>query len=502
MCRSGRKLSIGRLAGLLAGVVVAAVEPVHAAALRIAPDGTSLLLKGRHWRGIGVNYFDAFGRTLYNSKNTTYRDGFRVLDSLKIPFVRLAFCGISLKEMNYYNTDKELYFRLMDSVVATARRYNIGLIPTLIWQVKVATDMTNQPIESLTDTSGLANQWMAKYVEEVTFRYRNEPTIWAWELFNELYPFGDLPVGSPNYNSLTTAHVQNIHRMLANRIRKYDPDRLISSGNQLPTSDQYHRFLYRTDTVKYATGRKPDTRAQHRAVLDSLHPDPVNLLSSHIYYFRDEVGRFFADMTVTESGYIEEFPKLGREIGKPVFLGEFGVNDKALDPAGQPLDSAGQAAMFASMLGAIERSWIPLSALWVYDYAYFNPPGMASVGVNAYWTVRMDNNRRYQLVAVSEANARMRSVIRPPVVQKDLVQASSPAENQVVFSIAAEPSSHVAAVVYDLQGRLIRKIEYGGTYGRLVWDLRGVGGNRVRKGIYQLHLSVDGAVDTRSFTVF
>lgn len=502
MCRTGWELSMSRLAGLLAGVVVVAAGTLHAAPLKVAPNSTSLLLDGRPWRGVGVNYFDAFGRTLYNSKNTTYRNGFRVLDSLKIPFVRLAFCGINLQEMNYYNSDKALYFRLMDSVVATARRYKIGLIPTLIWQVKVATDMTGQPYESLADTSSLTNRWMAQYVEEVVSRYRNEPTIWGWELFNELYPFGDLPKTSPNYRPLTTADVQDIHRMLANRIRKHDPDRLISSGNQLPSSDQYHRFLYRTDTVKYATGRKPDSRAEHRAALDSLHPQPINLLSSHIYYFSGETGRFFSDMKVTEAGYIQEFPKLGKELGMPVFLGEFGVNDKALDASGVPLDSAGQAAMFFSMLGAIERSWIPLSALWVYDYEYFNPPGMASVGVNSYWTVRMDNNRRYQLVAISEANARMRTVIRPPVVYKELIQSLTPTEKQVVFSIVAEPSSQVAAFVYDLQGRLVRKIEYDRSSARLVWDLRGLGGNRVRKGIYQLQLTVDGSVDTRSFTIF
>lgn len=495
-------MSIGRLAGFLAGVVVASVEPVHAAALKVAPDGISLQLNGRPWRGMGVNYFDAFGRTLYNSKNTTYRDGFRVLDSLKIPFVRLAFCGINLREMAYYNSDKALYFRLMDSVVATARRYNIGLIPTLIWHTNVAIEMTGQPYGSLADTTGLANRWMAQYVEEVVSRYRNEPTIWAWEVFNELYPYGDLPKTSPNYKPLTTTNVQNIHRMLASRIRKHDPDRLISSGNQLPASDQYHRFLYRTDTVKYATGRKPDSRAQHRAVLDSLHPPPINMLSSHVYYFRDETGRFFYDKTLTEAGYIQELPKLGKELGMPVFLGEFGVNDKDLDAFGNPLDSAGQVAFFSSMLDAIEQSWIPLSALWVYDYEYFNPPGMVSVGGNSYWTVRMDNSRRYQLVAISKANSRMRLMIRPPVVYKALIQTATPTEKQVVFSIVAEPSSKVAASVYDLQGRLIQKIEYDRSSTRLVWNLKGLGGNRVRKGIYQLHLEVDGAVDTRSFTVF
>jgi hypothetical protein len=140
--------------------------------------------------------------------------------------------------------------------------------------------------------------------------------------------------------------------------------------------------------------------------------------------------------------------------------------------------------------------------MWVYDYEYFNPPGMVSDGARQYWTARMDNSRRYQLVAISKANARMRTVLRPPVVQKELIQASTPTERQVVFSIAAEPSSQVAAFVYDLQGRLVRKIEYDRSSARLVWDLKGLGGNRVRKGIYQLHLEVDGAVDTRSFTIF
>ncbi|MBM4040246.1 MAG: hypothetical protein FJ290_17205, partial [Planctomycetes bacterium] len=51
------------------------LKPRKALGLTVARDGT-LLHEGKPFRGIGVNYFDAFYRTLRNPADVSYREGF------------------------------------------------------------------------------------------------------------------------------------------------------------------------------------------------------------------------------------------------------------------------------------------------------------------------------------------------------------------------------------------------------------------------------------------
>jgi len=61
--------------------------------LTVTRDGT-LTRNGTPYRGVGVNYYDAFLRTLMHPSDNSYRDGFRKLAANHIPFVR--FCCLRL----------------------------------------------------------------------------------------------------------------------------------------------------------------------------------------------------------------------------------------------------------------------------------------------------------------------------------------------------------------------------------------------------------------------
>ena len=61
-----------------------------------------LRLQGAPFRGIGVNYYDAFVRTLAQSPRTDYAAGFRELAARKIPFVRFSAGG-------YWSVNWQLY---------------------------------------------------------------------------------------------------------------------------------------------------------------------------------------------------------------------------------------------------------------------------------------------------------------------------------------------------------------------------------------------------------
>ena len=60
--------------------------------LRVSDDGV-LLLRGQPFQGYGVNYYDAFNRTLGTDPKSGYDEGFAELAKRKIPFARFAACG-------------------------------------------------------------------------------------------------------------------------------------------------------------------------------------------------------------------------------------------------------------------------------------------------------------------------------------------------------------------------------------------------------------------------
>lgn len=368
--------------------------------LRTGTDGT-ILLDGRPWRGIGVNFFDAFIRTLRDSSDTSFVHGFRVLDSLGIPFARLSMCGFNEKDMRLYEQDKSAYFKRMDAVVSAARKWNIGLVPSLIWTENLPARMMRQPFDSLTDTNSASARWAKDYVREVVSRYRSETSIWVWEIGNEYYPFGDLPESSRSHNPMTTTATVSYLQMLASAVRQLDPIRPITSGNQRPVDHQYHRAQYRLDTSRSRSMWQKDDYEEHKSVLRTLHPAPIGILSTHVYGFR-RLGGWTGKGLVPPHGEVEYFSlvsRIGRELGMPVFLGEFGVDRDDMDSQGVRLDSIGQRALFTRFVDGIVASGIPLSALWVFDASRFIK--------DFSWDVTPWNARAYQLELIAEANRKM-----------------------------------------------------------------------------------------------
>ena len=103
------RLGIGGL--LLAAAICPAGEaPKPSASLGLSVRGDGVLVKdGRPFRGIGVNYFDAFYRTLKDANDTSYDEGFRTLAAHGIPFARFMCGGFWPAENRLYQTDHQRY---------------------------------------------------------------------------------------------------------------------------------------------------------------------------------------------------------------------------------------------------------------------------------------------------------------------------------------------------------------------------------------------------------
>ena len=281
-------------------------------------DGV-LLKDGAPCRAIGVNYFDAFSRTLHDPNDTSYDAGFRTLADNGIPFARFMCTGFWPAEMSLYLEDKAKYFELLDGVVRSAEKHGAGLIPSLFWYLPAVPDLVHEPCDQWGNPDSKTHEFMRTYTREVVTRYLNSPAIWAWEFGNEYNLDADLPnakehlppilpqLGTPATRSdrdiLTHEMVRTAFREFAREVRKHDPHRMISTGNSIPRPSAWHQMHEGTWTK--------DSPEQFAEMLRGDNPDPVDTISVHVY--DDAADR------------LAEALKAAKRAGKPLFVGEFGV---------------------------------------------------------------------------------------------------------------------------------------------------------------------------------
>lgn len=362
------------------------VSPVVAAEGLSTNERGELLLRGVHFRGIGVNYYDAFTRTLGQTSRTNCAAGFRDLAARKIPFVRFSAGGFWPRDWELYRTNRSEYFNRLDGVVKSAGRHGIGLIPSLFWNMSAVPDLVGEPCNRWGDPNSRTIAFMREYTREIVTRYSQSPAIWGWEFGNEYNLAADLPnapehrppvvpgLGTPAHRSaeddLTHAAIRVAFREFAIEVRKHDSQRIIVSGNAFPRVSAWHQAKEKN--------WKPDTRQQFAEMLAADNPSPINTLSVRGYDLATDIGRLDQAMSVAKA------------MKKPLFIGEFGV----------PGEASGESKKkFAAILSAIETNRAPLAALWVFDF-----DDQAKD-----WNVNATNDRNWQLDAIEQANKRMRS---------------------------------------------------------------------------------------------
>lgn len=339
-----------------------------------------LIRGGVPYRGFGVNYFDCFLRLLRNPDDDHYREGFAVLARHGIPFARFCATGFVPRDMELYTADREGYFRRLDVVVEAAEEHGVGLVPSLFWQYMMVPNLVGEPASAWGDTESRTQAWMRRYTREVVERYRNSPAIWMWEMGNEyglkvlLPPRAELDDEDPTeldpharepHEILRYPEMRTAFREFGREVRKLDPVRPISTGDSIPRVFAWHQERENT--------WKRDSREQFEEMLGRAHPDPIDVISVHLY--RDQ-----------DLDRLDWLVDGARKLGKPVFIGEFGALGFEIKTAER----------FEEVLARFERAEVALAALWVFGYD--KRPG---------YYVSESNERSYQLKAIAAANRRL-----------------------------------------------------------------------------------------------
>lgn len=350
-----------------------------------ADTAGQLRLAGKPFRGLGVNYYDAFARTLAEPARTNYDAGFRVLAEQGIPFARFSAGGYWPVEWGLYRTNRAEHFARLDAVVKSAERHGVGLIPSLFWHLSTVPDLVGEPCDQWGNPDSRTIQFVRDYTREVVTRYRSSPAIWAWELGNEFNLPADLPnaadhrppvvpsLGTPAQRTardeVTHAVIRTALGEFAREVRRQDPHRLIISGNAFPRVSAWHQ------QHEHSWGK--DSPEQFAEMLAADNPDPVSSLCVRLY-------------EDTDASRLGQAMAVARRLKKSLIVGEFGV-------PGVPTAESRQ--RFAAQLELLQREQVPLAALWVFDFD----------GQAADWNVTAANTRQEQLAAVAAANRRLRA---------------------------------------------------------------------------------------------
>jgi len=351
------------------------------------------------YRAIGVNYFDGFLRTLRNPKDKSYKKGLKLLSKNGIPFIRVNIGGYWPKDWELYIKHKDLYFSLLDEFIKTAEKYNLGLVITFFWNISAIPDLMGEPISALGNPKSKTIAFIKNFTYEVVSRYKNSPAIWIWEFGNEYSNFIDLPgkkypktapqFGTPRFRTkrdkVHWSDIVTAFLVFADTVRKVDKIRLLSTGNSIPRPSAYNLAFYK----KWAK----DTKEQFKFMLSLLNPEPYNLISVHLY--PHHLGKYFNLYNFNE--LIEFLNITAKELGKILFIGEFGVCRK--NKYIQSLIN--EKKLFFSIINAIYAKNIYLSAIWVYDRVKKSDP----------CNITFYNDRKYQLEYISKLNLKLQKEV-------------------------------------------------------------------------------------------
>ncbi len=381
-------------------------------------ENGTLMKANQPYYGIGANYYDLFNRSIKDVSDTSHIAGLTRLAEAGIPFVRFSAGGYWPVDWQLYKEDKGTYFELFDNLVELAEELEIGLIPSLFWNFRSIADLNEENMDQFMNDNSKTIAFIKQYTKELVLRYKNSSAIWGWEFGNEFSLFIDIPpmggsipkvaptLGTPEKRDsvrdvLVSGCMYNAYDEFSKTVREYDQVRAIFTGGSEPRAWAFNN----------AAGNpwKKDSEEQTRAMLLRYNPDPINTLTIRGYWnLKNSFDNIAKDeytpanihaneiMGLSFTEYIPYAMKWSKEIGKPLFVGEWGASREWLNE-GKTWNTVDVKDAFEERLDGIVDNRVPLSAFWVYDLK----------GQKGMWNITFDNDRAYMIDMVLEANKKL-----------------------------------------------------------------------------------------------
>lgn len=421
---------------------------------------------------IGVNKFDLFmqytGTASGGDGGAAYRRVTRAmakkaLDDAKdagVRYVRVFMGGRTSftprdgrDSLALWRTDPEAFWRQVDEMMDDLDAREIQLIPVLVSASGKFQIMTGEPLGEMFRNPN-SRSWIlaARFVTDFVTRYHKRRTVLFYELTNELNNFVDLDLERRcqqkkkevcnEEERFTVEDLIAYTTRLANLIRNLDRTRLISSGFSIPRGAAEH-LRARPQWSAQGADWRADTREQFAKNLKDIHVG-VDIISIHL--FGGVRNQRFGSTDAVD--LLAEAKRVADEIGKPLFVGEFGDHN--------PRD-ADDRSFSVRMMTKILELRIPYSALWVWE---FYPNTTYATHDNRHSAYSLEPGYTDFLIArLREANGKNgtkgKDISPPRVVLTWPLECSVLSEPIELYAVASDDSGRAKKVEFLVDGKIV-----------------------------------------------
>ena len=352
-------------------------------------DG-KLMLAGKEFKAIGVNYYDGAWRYFMDPLADDIDAALDRLVEHKVPVARVRFSAWSSEGMDMYKDDPERFFSLVDKCVKKFEEKNIGIIASLAWNPTQYIDYdggeTITTFMKTTDSEGM--QRMLKYFKDIIDRYKYSPAIWGWEVGNE-YNLNCNVSGCDLSPDVLGAFLDYVCAY----IKQYDgSNRVVTSGFSQNRGCSYNLWKNGSWT--------DDTEEQEHAVMDEYLVENIDMHSIHTYAPLQRWNK----QTVSIKEYLEQNIEHCASKGKVLYIGEY-CDDKH---AGTEDDSL---AVFQQIHDGIVDAGVPLAMIWMYSNLadrWLEPTRYEEYELDC----ALDANTKYRDAGVQDIDAYWNSVTK------------------------------------------------------------------------------------------
>ena len=230
-----------------------------------------------------------------------------------------------------------------------------------------------QKRELMSDPASRGRQLLYRYLDETVARYKHRKAVLMWEIGNEITLHADIGNADRIYEEErmpTLKDVAGFFDDVAKRIKATDPLRLVNSGGSHMRESQWNLYQNRS--------WNKDTLEEQFKCFDLLYSGTaVDVIDVHSY-MNHKPGYIISDGAGGEAVHgNKDWQQFARRIGKPLMIGELGLQAAAKSEKAVWEESPGYFESYADVaaakpwvekaLNSVIDAGIPLVYWWCYQ---------------------------------------------------------------------------------------------------------------------------------------
>lgn len=257
------------------------------------------------------------------------------------------------------------FYTVWDAFLTEAAARNISVIPTLLWNYWVYSDLKSETGNNLGTASSAMRGYMTDFVTEFVTRYASNNAVAAWGIGNEWMNYawtGATPPGHTSSDQITEAMLVNAVPAIAATIKAIDSTRIVIPPNGNVGHSQsvtWRNYANRMLSCSYGC----DVVAVH------MYPDLRTSTGTYHAFIGDEYES--AEM------YLKELRSVCVLNGKPLVVEE--VNAEYDDPSDSIAPAAYDAIQAAGIELTLDWGWYNDLSGYLGDLAAARATAMADI---------------------------------------------------------------------------------------------------------------------------